>query len=135
MSARLTAALAALALAACCLAPAPAAAEGWHSEQPLSAGATVPTALGPIYDIEFWAPNRGLLITKGGLWAYDGTGWHQLSTVCGGTEGRIAWAGPLDFWTISDQPLGQSQQIGSRVGPRISLCHFVDGRVVASYAQ
>ena len=58
---------------------------------------------------EFWAPNRGLLITAGngstippGLWAYNGERWHELSTVCGATDGRIAWAGPDEFWTISD---------------------------------
>ena len=66
-----------------------------------------------IGDVEFWAPNRGMLITAGnggipaGLFAYDGTGWYRYSTVCGGHEGRIAWAGPDEFWTISDQPLGQ----------------------------
>jgi hypothetical protein len=111
-----------------------AAADDWHSEQPLTAGGDVPVALGRVYDIKFWAPNRGLLITAKGLWAYDGTGWHQLSTVCGGTGGRIAWAGPLDFWTISDQPTGQVNT-GNVSLARRSLCHFVNGTVVASYAQ
>src|SRR6202043_2548979 len=60
--------------------------------------------LGKIGDIEFWAPNRGVLITAGnpptvapGVWAFNGQSWHQLSTVCGGADGRIAWAGPDEF--------------------------------------
>lgn len=116
------------------LGPAGACAAGWHSEQPISAGGTVPTALGKISDIEFWAPDRGVLITAKGLWAYDGTGWHELADVCGGTDGRIAWAGPLDFWTISDQAGGQANVAAAELQQR-SLCHFVDGAVVASYAE
>jgi hypothetical protein len=128
----LSALLIGLALA---LAPASAGADdGWRSEQPLTAGSDVPAALGQVYDIKFWAPNRGVLITADGLWAYDGTGWHRLATVCGGTDGRIAWAGPLDFWTISDQPVGQTG-VDPGTGRHRSLCHFVDGIVVASYAQ
>lgn len=111
----------------------------WHSEQPIAAGLGAPTALGPIGDIEFWAPNRGMLITAGnggnpaGLYAYDGTGWYRYSTVCGGHGGRIAWAGPNDFWTISDQPAGQ--ETGKAPPEHISLCHFRDGEVVASFAE
>lgn len=111
-----------------------ASAADWHSEQPLTADSPVPVALGRVYDIQFWSPNRGALITKDGLWAYDGTGWHRLSTVCGGTNGRIAWAGPLDLWTISDQPVGQSNPGNADLTAR-SLCHIVDGVVVGSYAQ
>lgn len=130
-----------IALAAATLAApvADADAAEWHSEQPVAAGLGVPTALGPVGDIEFWAPNRGMLITAGnggnpaGLYAYDGTGWYRYSTVCGGHEGRIAWAGPDDFWTISDQPAGQ--ETGSAPPQHISLCHFQGGQVVASYAE
>jgi hypothetical protein len=106
--------------------------------------------LGQIGQISFWAPNRGLLITGGtegvddapsggvvpaGVWAYDGQSWHELSDVCGGAYGRIAWAGPDEFWTISDQRPGQAvagtePDLGS-----LSLCHFDDGQVVASYAM
>jgi hypothetical protein len=126
---------ASLAVLGCCAAaPALAAADDWHSEQPTVAGSPAPSGLGKVYDMRFWAPNRGVLITAGGLWAYDGTGWHQLSTVCGGTGGRIAWAGPLDFWTISDQAVGQSNVDPVQMQRR-SLCHFVGGKVVASYAQ
>ena len=46
--------------------------------------ASTPIGLGRIGDIEFWAPNRGLLITAGnpptipaGIWAYNGVGWHS----------------------------------------------------------
>jgi hypothetical protein len=102
-----------------------------------------PTAVGPVGDIEFWAPNRGLLITGGngfvpaGLYAYDGVSWHELSSVCGGDDGRIAWAGPDDFWTISDQRPGQILSGGFEGSALVdvSLCHFVEGQVVASYAM
>ncbi len=133
MTARLIAALAAFTLMLS-LGCAAALADDWHSEQPLTVGSDVPVSLGAVSDIEFWAPNRGVLITDRGLWAYDGTGWHQLSTVCGGARGRIAWAGPLDFWTISDQPVGRPVPFGES-GVARSLCHFVNGAVVASYAQ
>ena len=136
--------------AAAALACAPAAgAEGWHSAQPLpppgEEGQSVvaaPVALGSIGDIEFWAPNRGLLITAGneavpaGLYYYNGVSWRELSTVCGGYEGRIAWAGEDNFWTIANQQTGQQVGLGDEIeGRDRSLCHFEDGRVVASYAE
>jgi hypothetical protein len=100
-----------------------------------------PVPIGYIGDIEFWAPNRGVLITAGnsvvaeGLYAYDGVSWHQLATVCGGTDGRIAWAGPGEFWTISDQRPGQVLPNGGLGALQdVSLCHFEDGQVVGSYA-
>ncbi len=122
-----------------------ARADDWHSEQPpppdgTAVGAPVP--LGPVGDIEFWAPNRGLLTTAGndgvpaGLYAYDGTGWYELSTVCGGHDGRIAWAGPDEWWTIGDQPTGPAASQGPFDQTlHVSLCHFVGGQVVASYAE
>jgi hypothetical protein len=106
--------------------------------------APVPIGLGKIGDIEFWAPNRGVLITAGnpptippGVWAYNGQRWHELSTVCGASDGRIAWAGPNDFWTISDGRPGQvnSEQGGAPPLADNTLCHFVGGQVVASYAS
>ena len=125
-------------LAATAVAAAPAAAAEWHSQQPL--GLEGRTPLGEIGDIECWQANRCVLITSGnsgmpaGLYAYDGSEeWYLYSTVCGGTQGRIAWVGPTEFWTISDQQRGQ-ETVGAL--PRsISLCHFKDGAVVASYAQ
>jgi hypothetical protein len=123
----------------------------WRLEQPKPPppppgvqGSSVPIGLGKIGDIEFWAPNRGLLITAGnpptipaGVWAYNGVEWHELSTVCGATDGRIAWAGPEEFWTISD---GRPGQINSETGgvPPLednTLCRFSGGQVVASYAH
>jgi hypothetical protein len=98
-----------------------------------------PTFLGPVGDIAFWSPNRGVLITAGnefvpeGLYAYDGVSWHQLSTVCGGHDGRIAWAGPDELWTISDQRAGTDGASGFQYWD-VSLCHFLDGQVVGSYA-
>lgn len=105
----------------------------------------VPVGLGRIGDLEFWAPNRGLLITAGngstippGVWAYDGEGWHELTTVCGATEGRIAWAGPDEFWTISDGRPGQAANPANGEPAPIAddtLCHFAGGQVVGSYAS
>jgi hypothetical protein len=98
--------------------------------------------VGEVGEISFWAPNRGLLITGGagpvgaGLYAYDGVSWHQLATVCGGGSGRIAWAGPDEFWTISDQRAGQVRPRNSQAATKsVSLCHFLDGEVVGSYAM
>jgi hypothetical protein len=109
----------------------------WHSQQPIGPGGRTP--LGEVGDIECWSANRCLLITGGkngmpaGLYAYDGSGWYLYSTVCGGSKGRIAWVGPDEFWTISDQQRGQETEITPPQS--ISLCHFKDGAVVASYAE
>jgi hypothetical protein len=111
-----------------------------------AASSVVP--LGQVGEISFWSPNRGLLIDEGtngcrttsstaavpcGLYAYNGAGWHLLSTVCGSGRGRIAWAGPDEFWTISDQRPGQVTTSGGET-QAVSLCHFLDGQVVGSYA-
>jgi hypothetical protein len=105
--------------------------------------APYPVALGTVGDIEFWAPNRGLLIEGGspggqpvpaGVYAYNGVAWHQLSSACGGGGGRIAWAGPDEFWTIADQRGGQTGNgIAGQLG-NVSLCHFANGQIVGSYA-
>jgi hypothetical protein len=170
LGARTIRAVAALALAAGALSLAPGAAcasegfEGatWHLEQPPPpppapgvAGSSTPIGLGPIGDMEFIAPNRGLLITAGdgttvppGVWAYDGAGWKELANVCGATDGRIAWAGEDEFWTVSDARPGQAREEESGKEPPLednTLCHFVrpvpqDGQndpfeVAASYAS
>jgi len=154
MRRRLKAVLVSLALGGLCAAFVPAGAAdaaGWSSAQPPApappegqAGVGVPVPLGHIGQISFWAPNRGLLITAGtkavpaGLYYYNGVSWRELSTVCGGADGRIAWAGPDDFWTISDMQSGQESGGGGSSeehGLDRSLCHFVDGHVVASYAE
>lgn len=110
--------------------------------------APYPVPLGVVGEISFWAPNRGLLITGGtqsnglgpvpaGIYAWDGKTWHQLASVCGSAEGRIVWAGPDEFWTVSDQRAGQllgSSNTGQQTAPAISLCHFVGDEVVGSYA-
>ncbi len=144
--------LAVLALAA--IAPAGAAGASWQLAGS-SARSQVP--LGQVSAISFWAPNRGLLITDGtgrdgcaetsttvavpcGLYAYNGENWHLLSNQCGATasegkSGQIAWAGPEEFWTISDQRPVDQRSAGSNEGlSDISLCHFLDGKIVASYA-
>jgi hypothetical protein len=144
-----------LALSAGLLAAGAHAAEGegdggatWRLEQPLPPAlpdgqqAATPIGLGRVGDIEFWAPNRGLLITAGnpptippGVWAYNGVAWHELSTVCGATDGRIAWAGPDEFWTVSDGRPGQANIEGSPPLEDNTLCHFSGGQVVGSYAS
>jgi hypothetical protein len=136
----------------------------WRLEQPAPPAppsgveevADVPIGLGRIGDIAFWSPNRGALITAGngsttppGVWIYNGEcaegqcarGWHELAEVCGASDGRIAWAGPDEFWTISD---GRRGQIGESRGelPPIeddTLCRFGPGKggdleVLDSYA-
>jgi hypothetical protein len=124
-------------LAALFLAPAAGADPSWKLEQPPSpAGGPFAVALGKPSDMKFIAPNRGLLATEGNpptvppaIYAYDGTGWHQLATVCAGSAQttRIAIASPREFWTITapSKP---------RTGDGTSLCHFKDGSVVGSYS-
>jgi len=149
--------LALLALGA--LAPSCAAAATWQfapAEAPPAppgvAQQALPVPVGKVGAISFWAPNRGVLIDEGtatggcrtanatagvpcGLYAYNGRSWHLLSTVCGGGEGRIAWGGPEDFWTISDRRPNFVEKPGPPPEPRsVSLCHFHEGKFVASYA-
>lgn len=147
--------LAALAFAAACSTA--AADPAWSGfEQPVPAGSSWPVGLGNVGDVEFWAPNRGLLITEGhaptipsGLWAYNGREWHQYATVCGASQkpgaadsgGRIAWAGPGEFWTVSDGRKGQANESAGTNQEREpplqdnTLCHFAGGQVVGSYAH
>ncbi len=65
--------------------------------------------------------------------------WHELATKCGATDGRIAWAGPDEFWTVSDGRPGQTSESKENINlPPLednTLCHFSDGQIVASYAH
>lgn len=136
MSRRATAALAAI-LVAAALAPAGAAAEPiWRLEQPPPPdGAPFKVPLGAPGDLKFWAPNRGLLTIEGndtiprGIFSWDGRSWHQLATVCGGPgdTARIAWAGPTEFWVVSEPS-------EPRRGSGLALCRFKDGEVVGSWS-
>ncbi|HEY6886128.1 MAG TPA: hypothetical protein VI300_00075, partial [Solirubrobacter sp.] len=108
----------------------------WRLEQPAPpAGAPFQVALGSPGSLTFFAPNRGLLAIEGnsvvprGILAYDGVSWHTLATVCGGPGDtmRIAWAGPDEFWTVSEPSR-------PRQGSGTALCRFKDGRVLASYS-
>jgi hypothetical protein len=128
---------AALALLAAAAAAVPAgAAPIWRLEQPPPPpGAPFKVPLGAPGDLSFWAPNRGLLTVAGnatiprGIFNWNGRGWHQLATVCGGPgdTARIAWAGPTEFWVVSEpsQP---------RRGSGLALCRFEDGQVVGSWS-
>jgi hypothetical protein len=114
------------------LTPGSARAEAsWRLEQPPPpAGGAFKVPLGTPDDLEFYAPNEGLLSLEGnGLFFWNGRSWHQLSTVCGGSGGvsRIAWAGPDEFWTITEPSEPRS-------GSGLGLCHFKDGVVVGSYS-
>lgn len=138
-SRRATLALAALAATlATALVPLPAnAAEPiWRLEQPPPpAGAPFKVPLGAPGDLSFLKPNRGLLTIEGngaiprGIYTWDGQSWHQLSTVCGGPgdTARIAWAGPTEFWVVSEPSL-------PRFGSGLALCRFKDGQVVGSWS-
>jgi hypothetical protein len=140
----------------------------WRLEQPKPPpapagvpGSETPVGLGRVSDIEFSAPNRGLLITAGngstvpaGIWDYNGEGWHELASQCGATDGRIAWVGPAstqlasqstpeEFWTISDGRPGQAANGLEELPPLAdnTLCHFAPDKegneleVVGSYAS
>ncbi len=135
-SARAACAAALVALVA--LAPAGARAEApiWRLEQPPPpAGAPFKVPLGAPGDLSFWAPNRGLLSVEGnnavprGIYSWNGQSWHQLASVCGGSgdTARIAWAGPEEFWVVSEPSL-------PRAGAGLALCHFKDGQVVGSFS-
>jgi hypothetical protein len=114
---------------------------GWHSEAPVGP-LGVPAAVGQVGGIAFWAPNRGVLITNGiegvspaGIYAYDGVEWHLYSTVCGGEEGRVAWAGPDEFWTISTYSSRQQGSRGEVAEKGRTLCLFRNGEVARSFAR
>jgi hypothetical protein len=160
-------ALLAASVAASALA-APALAEGlpggaeWRLEQPappspgngVEESVGLPVGLGNIGDIEFFSPNRGALITAGngttvkpGVWIYNGEAWRPLTAqspeegICGATEGRIAWAGPDEFWTVSNGRPGQAPESHGNL-PSLednTLCHFAvnsagEFEIVKSYA-
>lgn len=138
MSKRATLALAGLVAAALIAVPGGAAAAEpiWRLEQPAPpAGAPFKVPLGAPGDLTFWAPNRGLLTIEGndtiprGIYSWNGESWHQLATVCGGPgeTARIAWAGPTEFWVVSEPSL-------PRRGSGLALCRFKDGQVVGSWS-
>lgn len=128
--------------------PAPAAAAHWELVSPelppgsgeaacaggAAAGcSTLPLDLGHVGQIAFEAPNRGVLITAGngssvraGVWGYDGIAWKELATVCGASDGRIAWAAPEEFWTVSDGRAGQAASASGLLPPLEddTLCRF-----------
>lgn len=108
----------------------------WRSAQPAPPpGSPFTGPLGEPADLQFLAPNLGLMMVRNtgvgpfpsGLLVFDGAEWRQLSTVCGGSGGRIAFASPTEWWTTSAEQIRPN-------GPPITLCHFRDGAVVGSYA-
>lgn len=138
MSRRRTATLATLAaLSIAAVLPAGSgAAPIWRLEQPPPPpGAPFKVPLGAPGDLSFWSPSRGLLTVAGnatiprGIFSWNGRSWHQLATVCGGPgdTARIAWAGPTEFWVVSEPSL-------PRRGSGLALCRFKDGQVVGSWS-
>jgi len=128
--------LTASAVAAFATGSARAAALLWRLEQPPPpAGVPFNVPLGAPGDIKFWAPNRGLMTVEGndtiarGLYVWNGRSWRQLATVCGGPAetARIAWAGPTEFWVVSEPSL-------PRAGSGLALCRFKDGQVAGSWS-
>lgn len=110
--------------------------EIWRLEQPSPPeGAPFKVPLGAPGDLQFWRPNRGLLTVEGnatiprGIFHWDGREWSRLATVCGGPgdTARIAWAGPAEFWVVSEPSL-------PRRGSGLALCRFKDGEVVGSWS-
>lgn len=108
----------------------------WRLEQPAPpAGVPFKVPLGAPGDLSFWAPNRGLLTVEGndtiprGVFVWNGQSWRQLATVCGGPAetARIAWAGPDEFWVLSEPSL-------PRTGSGLALCRFKGGQVVGSWS-
>ena len=99
-------------------------------------GTSFAVPLGRPGDLQFLAPNHGLLAVEGnatvpaGLYFYDGAGWHQLVDGLrrARAQSRIAIAGPREFWTITVPSKPRDQTEGA------ALCHFRDGEVVASYS-
>lgn len=117
------------------VAPAQGAAS-WRLEQPAPPeGVPFKVPLGRPGDLQCWSATRCLLAVEGnatipqGLLAYDGVAWRQLSTVCGGPAEttRIAWAGPREFWTVTEPS-------APRIGGGLALCRFRDGAVIGSYS-
>lgn len=138
MSRGATLGLAGIVAAALLLVPGSSSAAGpiWRLQQPQPpAGAPFKVPLGAPGDLQFWAPNRGLLTVEGndtirrGIYSWDGQSWHQLATVCGGPgdTARIAWAGPTEFWVVSEPSL-------PRRGSGLALCRFKGGQVVGSWS-
>jgi hypothetical protein len=132
----------ALALVAACAAAAPAAHAGtvaWRSAQPAPPpGAPFSGPVGAPADMQFLGRSFGLMLVglgganvgpfQPGLLVYDGSGWRQLATVCGGPNGRIAIASGQEWWTTAAETLRNG------AGPPITACRFVNGAVAASYA-
>lgn len=148
--------IARLLLGAALIVAAPASAQAaaeWRLAQPAAPAppegvepARFPVPLGQVQDIRFWSPSRGLMLVRGngasvsgqdgvvkeGLYRFDGARWTPFSSVCGARngDGRIVWAGPLEFWTIA-QARAENRTLETQIN---TLCHFKDGQIVASYA-
>ena len=119
-------------LAALAVTATAASAAEWRSEQPVAAGIGVPTTLGEIGDVEFWAPNRGMLITAGNEGVPAGPLRLRRQRLVPLLDrlrrprraDRLGRAGRL----LDDlRPAGRPGNRRKAAAPHISLCHFVNG--------
>ncbi len=139
-------ALAAVIVALLVLPGVASAAPEWRLEQPPPPpGAPGQGPVGQPADLQFLAPNFGLMLVDNegragqdlftsGLLVFDGAGWRQLATVCGGPErsARIALVSETEWWTVSRAVNQLDGSVATDGAP--TLCHFRDGVVVSSYA-
>lgn len=127
-------------------APSALAAAGW-SNYPLPRTSPFQQPLGQPTSLSCWSANACVLLTidnqyfTNGVFAFTGdtttavSGWKQYATVCGQADerdgvGRVAWAGPNEFWTLTTPSSPYNTGIYSGRG----LCHFSGGQVVGSYS-
>ncbi len=124
----------------------------WNSRCPRTAagrlGTSLPIGLGQIGDIEFWAPNRGLLITRGNG-TDDPPGRVGLQRRRMARARRQSAAPPTGASRGPGRTSSGRSPTGARGRPTSStarirrgapledntLCHFAGGQVVASYAH
>lgn len=137
-------------LAACLLfgavASSASAASSW-SAYPLPRTSAFEQPLGQPTSLSCWSANACVLLTidnsyfTNGVFAFTGdtttatSGWKQYATVCGQADerdgvGRVAWAGPNEFWTLTTPSSPYSS--GGYAGR--GLCRFSGGQVVGSYS-
>ncbi|MBJ7457956.1 MAG: hypothetical protein JHD02_02080 [Thermoleophilaceae bacterium] len=137
-------------LAACLLASVAAstaaAASSWRA-YPLPRTSAFEQPLGQPTSLSCWSANACVLLTidnsyfTNGVFAFTGdtttavSGWKQYATVCGQGDasagiGRVAWAGPNEFWTLTtpSSPWNTSGYAGR------GLCRFSGGQIVGSYS-
>lgn len=122
------------------------AASSW-SAYPLPRTSAFEQPLGQPTSLSCWSANACVLLTinnsffTNGVFAFTGdtttapSGWKQYATVCGQADqsegvGRVAWAGPNEFWTLTtpSSPYNSGGYSGR------GLCRFSGGEIAGSYS-